>query len=767
VLQDRKKRPSSGSDATRQLLDAFGDCYALLVDASGLIQEVNQPLAQFMGQTRSALLGAPVAKVFSSYGITPRPQRFRLAFDEPRQWRHNWSGRWFEVRTYPTAADDDDWLLAIMIRDISPQVAIEYGLQETRERLDTLTANLPGTVFSLIENDHDFSLIYLSQLRYRSFGFTQDDLLENPRLFSEHILSEDWRRLRIEAQLARIQGKALEAEFRLRTPSGRLLWLEVVASARGQIWDGLLFDITRRKWTEEALTESEQRLNLAMEAANEGIWDLNLQNGTLLCTPRCYAILGYAPHDIEPSSRAWLDLIHPEERRSVLVNFNRHLKGLTAQVDCEFRICTKAGGWLWVMSRGRVMDRTEDGRPARLLGTIIDVNERRLILEKNRRYEERLFQRQKLEAIGTLAGGIAHDFNNILSAIVGFTELLQDEMPANPLIRQHLNEIIKASDRGKGLIGQILNARNHGAGEKRPVQVELIVIETLKLLATSLPENVDLERDLDRTVAPVLADATHIHQVIMNLLTNALHAMSADGGTLSVSIKPAAAGELDDWPTGAGLCLAVGDSGSGIAPELQERIFEPFFSTREGGTGLGLATVKGLVTDLGGRIELESAPDKGSTFRVYLPCIAACAVKPARRSTSLPKGQGEHVLLVDDEAPVVEVGRQLLERLGYRVTALTDSPCALATFRSMHQDIDVVITDQAMPGLSGLDLAEAMHSLRPDVPIVLCTGLHDNLPQSPHFCRHILKPVAREELAQTLRQALKTGSRSKGRSDQV
>ncbi|MBI5014353.1 MAG: PAS domain S-box protein [Deltaproteobacteria bacterium] len=340
--------------------------------------------------------------------------------------------------------------------------------------------------------------------------------------------------------------------------------------------------------------------------------------------------------------------------------------------------------------------------------------------------QRRLSQSQKLEALGTLSGGIAHDFNNILAAILGFTEMTRDDLPAGSRDRDNLDRVVAAAVRARDLVRQILAFSRPSAEQREPIRVAPLVEETATLLRGSLPPTIEIRQELRSPQAAVVADETQLHQVLLNLCANAGHAMGAKGGTLTVTLD-----EVEAQPEGEGggegprrwVELSVSDTGPGVPREIRDRIFEPFFTTKDvgEGTGMGLSVAHGIATSHGGTIDLESRPGHGATFRVRLPAVEPGPEPGGQESPAAAAGQGR-LLFVDDEEALVELAAQSLGNLGYQVTALSDSRAALERFREDPSVFDLLVTDQAMPGLSGGDLTRAVRSIRPDLPVILCTG---------------------------------------------
>ena len=367
-----------------------------------------------------------------------------------------------------------------------------------------------------------------------------------------------------------------------------------------------------------------------------------------------------------------------------------------------------------------------------------------------------------MEALGTLTGGIAHDFNNILAAILGFTEMCLDDAAQGSLLEKNLRHIFNSSLRARDLIRQMLTFSRKGEYGREPLALIPLIKETAKMLRALIPTTIRIDVETTTTSDTVLADATGIQQVIMNLCTNAAHAMRENGGKLcmaldDVNVEP---GQGDSGLTpGVYARLTVRDTGTGIAPDVVSKIFDPFFTTKGvgEGTGMGLAVVYGIVKGFNGDITVESEPGKGSTFTVLLPKIESETVFEPVATQSVPGGE-ERVLFVDDEELLVELGAKMLERLGYSVTATNDSTEALRLFNESPSRFDVIVTDQSMPHLTGLRLAEHVLKVRPEMPVIICTGHSDSVTPETIMAagvrEFLMKPLSKQELAQAVRKVL-------------
>ncbi len=435
-------------------------------------------------------------------------------------------------------------------------------------------------------------------------------------------------------------------------------------------------------------------------------------------------------------------------------------------------LATIYGGRTW---KGDLINRRKDGRIYVVEATISPVFDeyggishfvsvRRDVTEE-RRFEKVRQQMQRFEAIGTLAGGIAHDFNNILTPIMGYSELCKSMLPADSRIRDNIEQIVLAAHRARELVRQILTFSRQKGARRVPLDIRMVVKEALKLIRAALPADIRIEQQIEAGREHVLADPTEIHQVVMNLCTNAQYAMLETGGTLKVrlgriDIDRSKAETVPGLHAGPYLRLRVEDTGCGIPPRILDRIFEPYFTTRseDHGTGLGLATVQGIVTGIGGVVTVESAEERGTVFDVFLPVVDTPAEMEKGSGEQPVPGGNERILFVDDEPMIADLGRKMLGQLGYTVTAVTDPVAALALLRNNPGCFDLLITDMTMPAMSGMELVREINALRPELPVIVCTGFNKKMPQEWKDGNNVhsllTKPLGFRELAQAVRNAL-------------
>ena len=631
----------------------------------------------------------------------------------------------------------------------------EKELRETKTLLEKTVASLTDAVF--VVNPNDRSIIACNPAAERIFGYSEKEIVGRNTEFL-HVNREMYEKFGAN-QFSALDAHGLyQTEYQMRRRDGSVFFTDhtvteiVDDSGRRTRLVNLMRDITERKQTEE---ETLRRV-AAIEQATDGIMMADTDGIVRYVNPAFELITGYASGAIigNKADPFWMGNQDGGLHNSILD--------------------TIRSGKPW---SGHLIRKRKDGTPYEVeanispvrnkSGTIINYVTVERDVTHEARMERELLKHQKMEALGTLAGGVAHDFNNILMPIVINTELALRNLAYGSTTAEYLGYVLEAARRGRGLVQQIIAFARQKERERQPVRIEPVVKEALKFLKSSLPATIEIRLDIKSDSSTVvLADPTQVHQVLMNLCTNAADAMRNSGGLLAVSLTDM---EVDantaalhqDLKPGPYLRLTVSDTGQGMDNAVTDRIFEPFFTTKErsegSGMGMGLAVVHGIVKNHGGAISVYSEVGKGSTFNVFLPLVQS---EPTAESPSLepiPKGK-EQILLVDDEIAVVRSAQNMLKSLGYQVTSKTNSTEALEAFRREPEGFDLVITDQTMPLMTGAELARELLHSRPDLPIILCTGFSEVVDEeTAEACgirEFVLKPFTTQEMAQTIRRVL-------------
>lgn len=633
--------------------------------------------------------------------------------------------------------------------------ASEMELRESERVLATLLGNLRGMVYRC-HNDELWTMDFVSEGALALTGYTAADFRRRQELSYANLIHPDDRdRVWRAVQQALAARRPFEIEYRIITKDGSEKWVReqgvgIFGEHGLSAIEGFIHDDTKRKQAEE----ERARLVGAIEQAAESILLTDRGGVIYYVNPAFTRMTGYTPEE------------------SVGQNLRQTIAGRQNEEFYARMWDTLQGGDIW---RGRLINQRKDGTLFHEEMTIAPVRDEtcaitgyvavRRDVTDHVKSSQRLRQKQKLEAIGTLAGGIAHDFNNILVPIMGFTELVRGGLPAGDA-HDHLGQVMQACLRAKDLVAQILTFSGNMELDRKPLPLQPLLHEALKLLRASIPTTIEIQEIVSEDACLVVCASTEIHQIVMNLGTNAFHAMEDSGGVMTIHCELITADKVSPVKHArlrAGRAyarLSVCDSGIGMDKATIERAFDPFFTTKEHGkgTGLGLSTVHGIVTDLGGDISIQSRPGKGTTVEVYLPAHLEMEIRPLSHELPPPPGNGEHILLVDDEETILQMGRLLLDRLQYRVTTAVNPSEALHLFRAAPMHYDLLLTDHTMPVMTGAELAHAAHGVRPDLPVVLTSGLNESTCLLTAAGRgpllFIKKPFTVTELANTLRSAL-------------
>jgi len=669
---------------------------------------------------------------------------------------------WLELSAFPVM-DGTGAVTAVIeySKDITDRKKAEEALEKSEERYRRTSENIPVMVYSALP-DEDSTTVFICGNAEELTGYSVDDFLQRKRLWPSIVYPEDRARVLKRLKDSLRSRTTFVAEYRIATRDGGTRWVRDKArpalDETGGIVriDGFVEDITERRLVAEALRKSEERYRLLFEASHDGIASVDSE-GRFIEANRAYCtMVGYSPDELRELEDFYA--ITPErwrgwEREEM---WNRRLlrKGFTDVYEKEY---IRKDGTVFPVELQAFAAFDRDGEPDYIWAVVRDITERR-------RLDESIQQSRKMEAIGTLAGGIAHDFNNILGVIVGYLELAQDDTPATSPVRQYLDEMLKSASRAKDLVRQILSFSRKNRDGKRPVLIPQIVTEAAGLLRSTLPALIEIRQHIDEQAGMVYADPTRIHQIVMNLCTNAAYAMQEHGGVLEIGVRPVSLTEEHEnrfhgLAPGPYIELVISDTGCGIDAAILPRIFEPFFTTKEKhkGTGMGLAVVHGIVKDCGGDITVESRIGKGTTCTVVLPLAAANHEMQERMPAAVPGGT-ECILFVDDEKNLTDIATRGLQSLGYTVVACNSAREALEAFERSPDTFDLVITDQTMPHMTGYDLTKRLLARRPDLPVILSSGYSETMTtekaKAAGIKKFVFKPVSKQELAQTIREVL-------------
>jgi len=723
------------------------------------------------------LLPAPEAAKHSGLSIleagpAAQTQRLREAFDrvlrtgEPEEFDaslrlHGADPLYFEGRIWPVRLQGRVSALAVSLSDVTERRKVE----KERDRLFRLSKDLMCVL------RFDGTMLRVNPAFEPVLGYRPGEL--EGRHFRPFIHPEDMPAANEHMQRVIRGDPTSTVEARSLAQDGSYRWISWTAAADPE--QALVFavgrDVSGERRTQQSLAqaarelESERNLlRTLIDAIPDAVYVKDAERRFLVANQTCARFAGVAGPE-EFLGRTDENFFPPElaatlrEREEEIVRTGKPFYNLEESVPGP------NGEPRW-FSTTKVPLRDERGRVTKIVGVTREITALKRSQEERSRIETQLRQAQRLEAIGVLAGGVAHDFNNILTAIWGYAALARDELPQASRERGHLDEVLKASERARDLVRQILAFSRRGEESRQRLQISTVIREDLKLFRATLPSSIELHEQIDPECGAVLADPTQIHQIVMNLCTNAYQALGQAGGAVKVALERVQVGQaaaranpyLNPGPYAR---LAVSDTGQGIDPKIADRIFEPFFTTKglSQGTGLGLSVVHGIVTSYGGAINFDSVPGQGTTFSVHLPLAPAREEleEQAPSSEPLPRG-GERILFVDDEEPLAQLGKEMLERLGYQVEAFSSSREALEAFRQDPQEFDLALTDLTMPGLTGVDLGREFLALRPDLPVILATGFSEQMdaPKAKElgFQAYVAKPFVLSDLARTLREAL-------------
>ena len=753
-------------DRFRLMVENSADM-VMLLDTEGKLRYVSASHKRILGFDPAEVLGIDVFELIhpedrpalqESFarraGIPGRPNGVRL------RTLHK-DGSWRVVEATAQNLFHVPAIAAIVInaRDVTNRVLAEEALRASESRYRTLAEAAEEAIF-IIDRNRQF--LYVNNFMAARWGVAQEELIGQSltRLFDPDTVEKQHRIL---GQVL-ATGESLYVELRIETTRG-VLWtgtrLAPLYDDSGEIYAalGISRDITAQKQAEESLREREELLTAILESMNEGVFVLD-ENYRYTYVNRAMVLLtGVANETVLADVRLpWEQFPHMVEQGADVM-MRKAMAGETIRGE-EMPYLLPDGTEGYVTRTYRPL-RGSEGEIRGMVGVVRDVTE-------NRRRQEAFYRQQRLATVGQLAAGIAHDFNNVLTPILLYAEFGADMTPDGSQLQTNLKEIVAAAVRAKGLVAQILTfGRQETSHAARPINLQPVIQESLRLVRASLPSTIEIVPSIDQHCRAVMADPTEIHQIVMNLCTNAFYVMRDTGGVLRVTYRPvtvdaALAATGSNLHEGCYVCLTVADTGSGMGQDVLAHIFEPFFTTKPPGegSGMGLSVVYGITRGLGGDILVASTPGQGSVFSIYLPELGADDDTPVETVATPPRGN-ERILVVDDEEAITHIAGEVLRSLGYSVRVVGGSIDALQLVHDEPDGFDLVLTDFTMPTMTGLELAERLLQIRPNLPMVLMTGYRETVSHetiaSIGIRDLLVKPFSIDALSRMTRRVLGEG----------
>ena len=739
---EKKRKTSAYAREWQDTFNAISDGVCIIDGAGGTVVQCNRAMTRLLNRPYAEIVGGSCCELLhgSAQPVEncPLTRMFETRRSETSEFTAN--DRWFSVKVDPLIDSKGDLVGAVhILSDVTEQREATRAMRESEKKFRLAFANAQDAIV-WIEAQSGI-ITHCNKSAEDLFGRLRRDLVgQHHTILYPPDKAEQYHHLI--AGCIDGANNHVEAEV-VRGPDIRNVTIAVSTMPVDgrEIVQGIIRDVTESR---KAIEEIESLARFPSEDPNP-VLRMSLDGGILYANDASRPVLD--AWSAEKGGNA------PDLWRSRIEQVYRSGGGATYEFECE-------DGPTYLITLQPVVG----SEYVNAYG--LDITGRKKAEDAKIALELQLGQKQKMEAVGTLAGGIAHDFNNILAAMQGYVELSLDDLAEDHPIRDHLEQIMSCTNRAAKLVKQILtfSRKDESEQEKEPLQISSIVKEVLGMLRSSLPRTIKISRRIRAESSMVLADPTQMHQILVNLCTNASHAMRDDGGRLEVSLS-----DVDlDCETRVGdellepgryVRLSVADSGCGMSEDVVSRIFEPFFTTKSvnEGTGLGLSVVHGIIKSHDGAIGVSSKPGEGTTFEIYLPRLEAAADEGSQPRE--PAARDKHViLLVDDEEIMVDVTRQTLERLGYEVVGKTNSVDALEIFQEEPERFDLVITDQVMPNMMGAELAENILSVRPEIPVILCSGFPETISQdqldAAGIKKFVPKPISRDQLSTIVREAL-------------
>ncbi|MDZ4861504.1 MAG: PAS domain-containing protein [Candidatus Hydrogenedentes bacterium] len=647
------------------------------------------------------------------------------------------SYRWFWNQPVQIPADSDrpSQVVGIWL-DITERKRAEEALKNSRAVLYSFVEHTPAAVAML---DKELRYMAVSRRWVQDYRLGEQQIIGKGHydIFPEIRENAAWRSVHQRCLEGAVERAEEDSFMRADGTEDWLRWeVRPWYAEDGTIGGIIMFTelVTERKRAQEELRQSQERLDLALKGADLGLWDLDIAGGMLEVSERWAEMFGFTLETVPRESGEWYERTHQDDANRLIEHFWRHIGGEIPLLDAEVRFRARNGDWVWVNLRGKVAERDSGGVPLRIAGTLFDISGRKAAEVERWALEAQMQHAQKLESLGVLAGGIAHDFNNLLVGILGNADLALLDLAAQSPVRDGIEDIVTSAQRAADLCKQMLAYSGRGRFVVAPIALNDLVREMHNLLAVSVSKRVAVVFEPTEDLPLVRADATQIRQIVMNLLTNASEAIGDAEGMIRVTTELVVWTRTDatslvgiDLIRGKRyVCLRIVDTGCGMDLATQARIFDPFFTTKFTGRGLGMAAVLGIVRGHEGAIRVESQPNAGSIFTVYLPAMQGEAPAPTLEVAPPPALRGEGlVLVVDDEQPVLDIAKAMLERRGFAVVTAHDGREALDAFEQQKDAFTLAIVDLTMPRMSGGDLVNELHRMKPGLCVVLSSGYNE------------------------------------------
>ena len=649
-----------------------------------------------------------------------------------------------------------------MLQNRQAKKLAEEAMRQSEARYRSLFQN-EYTVMLIIDPENG-AIVDANPAAVEFYGWQRDELCRM-NISQINLLSQE----EVQSKLQQAsKGSSNYFVFPHRLADGSHRDVEVVSGPITVEGKSLIYtivnDITERKQFQEMLVEGNKRMHFIMNTTNTGLWETGIDSNFTVWSDEIWKLYGLEPNSCEPSYENWLNTIIPEDRENVREQAEKALADNT-EFNSIWRVRNTDGSIRWLMSKGAPFMNAE-GKVPHFVGIVIDITDRKNEEESKHQLEAQLRKAQRLESIGTLAGGVAHDFNNILTPILGYSEMGLFSLPPENPVHDYFSEIMQAATRAQNLIGQILTFSRTQEVSPSVVSVQSVIAEAMKLLRPSIPSTITIEQHIDNTCRNILADPSQIHQIIVNLCTNAFQAMEQAVGRLRIELTEIVVDSrlLKSFPKlnvdNSYVRLSISDTGTGMDEATMERIFEPFFTTKalNQGTGLGLSVVHGIVASYKGAITVESQPGKGTSFHIYLPVIDK-RMESANNVCPLLNGSNSRILFVDDEVSSTRMMTAMLKKFGFEIQTSNSPIDAIALLKLDPGKFDLVITDLTMPEMTGTDLATELHRINPRIPIILMTGYEKDLGdtktlRNSGISKILKKPAKMAQLVSTINEVI-------------